>query len=63
MTRRPHPRHGRIRPAGLTRDGRIVLRACQRAASDIDEQMLAWPGRADRGRLATALRACADALT
>jgi DNA-binding MarR family transcriptional regulator len=63
VTRRPHPGHGRIRPAGLTRDGRTVLRACQRAASAIEEQMLAGIGRADRERLAAALRACADALT
>ena len=49
--------------AGLTRDGRTVLRACQRAASAIEEQMLAGLGRADRERLAAALRACADALT
>jgi DNA-binding MarR family transcriptional regulator len=63
VTRRPHPGHGRIRPAGLTRDGRTVLRACQRAASAIEEQMLAGLSRADRERLAAALRACADALT
>lgn len=63
VTRRPHPGHGRIRPAGLTRDGRTVLRACQRAAGAIEEQMLARLSRADRRRLATALRACADALT
>lgn len=63
VTRRPHPGHGRIRPASLTRDGRTVLRACQRAASAIEERMLAGFGRADRERLAAALRACADALT
>ena len=63
VIRRPHPGHGRIRPAGLTRDGRTVLRACQQAAGAIEEQMLAGLSAADRERLVAALRTCADALT
>jgi len=63
VTRRPHPGHGRIRPAGLTRNGRTVLRACQRAAGAIEEQMLAGLSAADRERLVAAPRTCAGALT
>ena len=63
VIRRPHPGHGRIRQAGLTRDGRTVLRACQQAAGAIEEQMLAGLSAADRERLVAALLTCADALT
>ena len=63
VTRRPHPGHGRIRQAGLTRDGRTVLRACRQATGAIKEQMLAGLSAADRERLVAALRTCADALT
>jgi len=56
VIRRPHPGHGRIPPAGLTRDGRTVLRACQQAAGTIEEQMLAGLSAADRERLVAALR-------
>jgi DNA-binding MarR family transcriptional regulator len=59
VTRRPHPGHGRIRPAGLTRDGRTVLRACQQAAGAIEEQMLAGLS-ADRER---PVRPCSPAPT
>ena len=64
VIRRPHPGHGRIRQAGLTRDGRTVLRACQQAARrQSRSQMLAGLSAADRERLVAALRTCADALT
>lgn len=41
VTRRPHPGHGRILQADLTRDGRAALRACHRAADAIEDQMVA----------------------
>ncbi len=62
VTRRPHPSHGRIRPAELTGPGREVLRRCEVAVTAIEERMLAGldPGR--RRDLAVALRACVSAL-
>lgn len=63
VTRRPHPGHGRIRQAGLTADGRAVLRACHQASGAIEEQMLAPLSAEQRRQLEAALRACIDALT
>ena len=62
MTRRPHPGHGRIRPADPTQDGRTALRAYHAAAGAIEEEMLAALSPEDRRQLAAALRACVDAL-
>lgn len=63
VTRRPHPGHGRIRPADLTPDGRAVLQACHEAAGVIEEQMLSGLSPQGRQQLETALRACIAALT
>lgn len=63
VTRRPHPGHGRIRQAGLTADGRTVLRTCHQASGAIEERMLAGLSADDRRQLEMALRACIDALT
>ena len=63
VTRRPHPGHGRIRQAGLTRDGRTLLRTCHQASGAIEERMLAGLGPDDCQQLTAALRACIDALT
>jgi len=63
VTRRPHPGHGRIRQAGLTADGRAVLRTCHQAAGAIEERMLAGLGPEDRQQLEAALRSCIDALS
>ena len=49
--------------AGLTQDGRTVLRFCHEAASAVEEQMLAGLSPADCQRLVAALRSCVDALT
>jgi DNA-binding MarR family transcriptional regulator len=63
VTRRPHPAHGRIRPADLTPGGRAVLRACHGAAGAMEEQMLSGLSPRDRQQLEAALRACIAALT
>ena len=63
VTRRPHPGHGRIRPAELTTDGRTVLRGCHQASGAIEERMLAELSTEERRQLEAALRACIDALT
>jgi DNA-binding MarR family transcriptional regulator len=63
VTRRPHPGHGRIRQAGLTAEGRTVLRACNQACAAIEDRMLAPLSDGDRRQLEAALRACIDALT
>ena len=63
MTRRPHPGHGRILQAGLTRDGRAALRACHQAAEAIEDQMIARLSPEDLRQLEASLRACIDALS
>jgi DNA-binding MarR family transcriptional regulator len=62
VTRHPHPGHGRILQADLTRDGRRTLHACHQAADVVEDRMLARLGPAGAQQLATALRACIDAL-
>ena len=63
VTRRPHPGHGRILQADLTRDGRAALRACHQAADAVEGQMIAGLSPDDLGQLKAALRACIDALS
>jgi DNA-binding MarR family transcriptional regulator len=63
VIRQPHPGHGRILQAGLTRDGRSTLRACHQVADTVEEQMLAGLSPADRQLLSAALRTCIEALT
>jgi len=63
VTRRPHPGHGRILQADLTRDGRAALRACHQAADAVEGQMIAGLSPDDLGQLQAALRACIDALS
>lgn len=63
VTRRAHPGHGRIRQAGLTTDGRAVLRACHQVSAAIEERMLAGLSAQDRQQLTAALRTCIDALS
>jgi DNA-binding MarR family transcriptional regulator len=62
VIRHPHPGHGRILQASLTRDGQAALRACHGASSAVEEQMLARLSLADRQQLAAALRACIESL-
>jgi DNA-binding MarR family transcriptional regulator len=63
VTRHPHPAHGRILQADLTRDGRQTLRACHQAADAVEERMLAKLTPAGRQQLATALRTCIEGLS
>ena len=63
VTRHQHPGHGRILQAALTDSGRQTLRACHSAAGAVEEQMLAGLSPARREQLATALRACIQALS
>jgi DNA-binding MarR family transcriptional regulator len=63
VTRHPHPGHGRIRQASLTRNGHAALGACHAAAGAIEDQMLAPLSPAGRQQLASSLRACIDALS
>jgi DNA-binding MarR family transcriptional regulator len=63
VTRHPHPGHGRILQADLTRDGRAALRACHRVAEAIEDRMIAGLSPEGLRQLEAALHACIDALT
>ena len=63
VTRHPHPGHGRILQAALTDSGHQTLQACHHAATAVEEHMLAGMSHARREQLATALRACIEALS
>lgn len=63
VSRHPHPGHGRILQASLSRDGQAALRACHQAASAVEERMTATLSPPRRQELAAALRACIDALS
>jgi len=63
VSRHPHPAHGRILQADLTRDGRQTLRACHQAADAVEERMLAKLTPAHRQQLTTALRTCIEGLS
>jgi DNA-binding MarR family transcriptional regulator len=54
VARDSHPSHGRILPAKLTRQGRAVLAACDRAVDELEDEMLRELAGSDR----SALRAC-----
>jgi len=40
IERSQHPNHRRVYPAGLTREGRRVLAACERAVDELEQEML-----------------------
>lgn len=63
VARHPHPGHGRILQADLTRAGHAALRACHRAAGAVEEQMLAGISPGHRQQFAATLRACIEALS
>ncbi len=63
VIRHPRPGHGRILQADLTSDGRRTLRACNRAADAVEEQMLTGLSPAQRQQLSAALGACIEALS
>ena len=41
IERNPHPNHRRVFPAALTAEGRRVLRACNDAVDELEQEMLA----------------------
>ena len=62
ITRSRHPTHGRILQIGLTAAGLATLRACDEAATAIEQRMLAGLDPGERRHLAAALRSCIWAL-
>ena len=62
IRRRPHPGHGRVLCASLTRRGTTLLRGCDRSLDLIEAAMLAELDDADRGLLPAMLASCAHAL-
>jgi DNA-binding MarR family transcriptional regulator len=63
VTRHPDPSHARILRTALTPAGQTVLAACERAATAVEDQMLAPLSPTDRTHLAESLRTCVQALT
>ena len=62
VERRPHPEHGRVLRAYLTRRGEELVARAHALVEVIEERMLAGLGREERLRLLEALRGCADSL-
>ena len=62
VARQPHATHGRVLQAYLTPLGERRLRAAGQAVLDIQEDMLAGLGTAERAHLTELLRGCADRL-
>lgn len=62
IRRRPHPDHGRVLCASLTRRGITVLEGCDRSLDLIEEAMLADLDGAARRTLPEMLASCAHAL-
>jgi DNA-binding MarR family transcriptional regulator len=58
IEREPDEKHRRILRARVTRDGRLVLTACDRAVSALEDEMLADLDDAQREALQRALVAC-----
>jgi DNA-binding MarR family transcriptional regulator len=63
VARHPDPAHARILQARLTPAGLTALRACHRAVTAIEEQMLAPLSPGDIQQLTTTLHACIRALS
>jgi DNA-binding MarR family transcriptional regulator len=62
VARRSHPDHGRILPAELTRRGKTVLAACDRAVDELEEEMLRDVGMRNRSALRAGLMSAARSL-
>ncbi len=62
IERSPHPSHGRVLQAVLTRRGRRVLASCDRAVDDLEEEMLRGFSEAARARFTDSLTAAVRAL-
>jgi DNA-binding MarR family transcriptional regulator len=62
IRRDTHPNHRRVYPATLTAKGRRVLKACDAAVEEMEEEMLAGLSRDERESLLVWLKMCVRAL-
>jgi DNA-binding MarR family transcriptional regulator len=62
VERRPHPEHGRVLSAYLTRKGAELVALAHGEVGAIEERMLAGLDSGERSRLLEALRGCAESL-
>jgi DNA-binding MarR family transcriptional regulator len=62
VERRPHPEHGRVLSAYLTRKGAELVALAHGEVGAIEERMLAGLDSGERSRLLEALRSCAESL-
>lgn len=62
IRRDPHPNHRRVFPATLTAKGRRVLKACDAAVQEMEEEMLAELSSDERESLLAWLKTCVRAL-
>jgi DNA-binding MarR family transcriptional regulator len=62
IRRDPHPSHRRVFPATMTAKGRRVLKACDAAVEEMEEEMLAGLGIDERESLLVGLKSCVRAL-
>lgn len=62
VERRPHPEHGRVLSAYLTRKGAELVALAHGEVGAIEEHMLAGLDSGDRSRLLEVLRSCAESL-
>jgi DNA-binding MarR family transcriptional regulator len=63
IRRKPDPDHGRVLRVELTAAGRRILAECDRAADEIEQQMLESLSARDRSRLGPMLVSCVRALS
>ena len=63
VERRPHPEHGRVLCAYLTRKGAELVAQAHGEVGAIEERMLAGLNHEERSQLLETLRRCADSLT
>jgi DNA-binding MarR family transcriptional regulator len=62
IRRDPHPSHRRVFPATMTAKGLRVLKACDAAVEEMEEEMLAGLSRGERDTLLVWLKTCVRAL-
>ena len=62
IRRDPHPSHRRVFPATMTANGHRVLKACDAAVEQMEEEMLAGLSRDERESLLVWLKMCVRAL-
>jgi hypothetical protein len=62
LSRRPHPKHGRVLQAYLTETGEEVMSRAHEIVEAIEQRMLAGLDRYERLRLLNALRSCTGSL-